>query len=133
MSEVLQRYGVDVCRTEYGKQLGGGLFEFRLGNDSDELIAKHAVEVEAKAEGPEAVAQFERLQHRYYLGGQIAMLRAHRGMSQEELLAKTGIDQSEISKIERGMGNPTEDTLANLGHALGVRLAYVSEREAVAV
>ncbi|HAF09643.1 MAG TPA: hypothetical protein DCK98_06115 [Chloroflexi bacterium] len=42
MSEVLQRYGVDVCRTEYGKQLGGGLFEFRLGNDSDELIAKHA-------------------------------------------------------------------------------------------
>ncbi|HAF09642.1 MAG TPA: hypothetical protein DCK98_06110 [Chloroflexi bacterium] len=91
------------------------------------------LEVEAKAEGPEAVAQFERLQHRYYLGGQIAMLRAHRGMSQEELQAKTGIDQSEISKIERGMGNPTEDTLANLGHALGVRLAYVSERDAVAV
>lgn len=41
MSEVLQRYGLGVCRTEYGKQLGDGLFEFRLRHDSDEIIAKH--------------------------------------------------------------------------------------------
>ncbi len=41
MSEILERYGIDVCETEYGKQLGGGLFEFRLRHDSDEIIAKH--------------------------------------------------------------------------------------------
>ncbi|HEX9494220.1 MAG TPA: hypothetical protein VGA38_00500 [Candidatus Limnocylindria bacterium] len=41
MNEVLQRYGIEVCRTEYGKHLGGGLFEFRLRHDSDEIIAKH--------------------------------------------------------------------------------------------
>ena len=41
MSEVLQRYGVEVCGTEYGKHLGDGLFEFRLRHDSDEIIAKH--------------------------------------------------------------------------------------------
>ena len=41
MSEVLERYGIDVCGTEYGKQLGQGLFEFRLRHDSDEIIAKH--------------------------------------------------------------------------------------------
>jgi hypothetical protein len=27
---VLQRLGAAVCGTEFGKQLGGGLFEFRL-------------------------------------------------------------------------------------------------------
>lgn len=30
MNRVLQVHGVGVCGTEHGKQLGGGLFEFRL-------------------------------------------------------------------------------------------------------
>ncbi|MGV3623649.1 MAG: hypothetical protein ACO1OB_22710 [Archangium sp.] len=30
MRQVLQQFGVDVCRSEYGKQLGQGLFEFRV-------------------------------------------------------------------------------------------------------
>jgi hypothetical protein len=33
MHIVLQRLGVAVCGTEFGKQLGGGLFEFRLRGD----------------------------------------------------------------------------------------------------
>jgi hypothetical protein len=33
MNEVLQQLGVAVCGTEFGKQLGGGLFEFRLRRD----------------------------------------------------------------------------------------------------
>ncbi len=33
MQVVLQRLGVAVCGTEFGKQLGGGLFEFRLRGD----------------------------------------------------------------------------------------------------
>lgn len=41
LSEVLEKIGLDVCDTEYGKQLGGGLFEFRLRHDADEIIAKH--------------------------------------------------------------------------------------------
>jgi len=41
MSEVLERYGIEVCGTEHGKHLGDGLFEFRLRHDSDEIIAKH--------------------------------------------------------------------------------------------
>ncbi len=39
--EVLQRYGIGVCGTEYGQQLGRGLFEFRLRHDADEIIGKH--------------------------------------------------------------------------------------------
>jgi len=30
MREILQRHGVGVCGTEFGRQLGNGLFEFRL-------------------------------------------------------------------------------------------------------
>ena len=30
---ILEEHGIDVCRTEYGRQLGGGLFEFRLRHD----------------------------------------------------------------------------------------------------
>lgn len=40
MSEILQMIGKDVCESEYGKNLGGGLYEFRLRQDSDEIIAK---------------------------------------------------------------------------------------------
>lgn len=30
MRQVLQQFGADVCRSEYGKHLGQGLFEFRV-------------------------------------------------------------------------------------------------------
>lgn len=39
LREVLQRYGVEVCKGEWGKQLGGGLFEFRVRRGADEVIA----------------------------------------------------------------------------------------------
>jgi DNA-binding XRE family transcriptional regulator len=37
MNEVLQLHGVGVCATKFGKQLGEGLFEFRLGRDLREI------------------------------------------------------------------------------------------------
>jgi phage-related protein len=30
MREILQEHGINVCGTRFGRQLGGGLFEFRL-------------------------------------------------------------------------------------------------------
>jgi hypothetical protein len=38
---VLARQGLDVCRSEWGKQLGGGLAEFRLRHDAREVSASH--------------------------------------------------------------------------------------------
>lgn len=35
MREVLQAHGVAVCKSSMGKQLGGGIFEFRLRTKSD--------------------------------------------------------------------------------------------------
>lgn len=36
MRLVLQEKGIGVCGSEFGKQLGGGLFEFRLRRDIDD-------------------------------------------------------------------------------------------------
>lgn len=91
------------------------------------------LQAEAKAEGPEAVAQLEQLAHRYKLGAQIIALRVENGLTQKRLSELTGIDQGEISRIERGGVNATEDTLARVGHALGVELSYVRPKELVAV
>lgn len=40
MREILQELGVGVCGTEFGKQLGSGLFEFRLRQKPGEVRPK---------------------------------------------------------------------------------------------
>jgi len=45
MNVVLQSLGVEVCGTEFGKQLGGGLFEFRLRRDLHESSSMGDAEV----------------------------------------------------------------------------------------
>ena len=53
----------------------------------------------------------------------VASARALSGMSQKQLAAATGIDQSDISKIERGVANPSVSTLERIAKALGGTLA----------
>jgi len=53
----------------------------------------------------------------------VSSARAQAGMSQTELSAATGIDQSDISKIERGAANPSVSTLSRIADALGARLS----------
>ena len=53
----------------------------------------------------------------------VASARALSGMSQKQLAAATGIDQSDISKIERGVANPSISTLERIAKALGGQLA----------
>ncbi|MCC6810151.1 MAG: hypothetical protein IT381_22160 [Deltaproteobacteria bacterium] len=41
MQHVLQAYGTAVCKTRYGRQLGAGLFEFRLDENLREIVHKY--------------------------------------------------------------------------------------------
>ena len=91
------------------------------------------IEAEAEVEGPEAVAHLHSLHHRFRLASELVTLRRTRAVSQRQLAEATGIHQSDISRIERGVGNPTEDTLARLGRALGARLTFVLDGDGVAV
>ena len=56
-------------------------------------------------------------------GSAVASARAMSGLSQKQLAAVTGIDQSDISKIERGMANPSVATLERIAGALGGQLS----------
>lgn len=44
MNEILQRDGIGVCGTEFGKQLGQGLFEFRVRASSADILGPGAAD-----------------------------------------------------------------------------------------
>ena len=53
-----------------------------------------------------------------------AMLDARKatGMTQKQLAEATGINQADISKLERGSGNPSLRTLQRLAAGMGMRV-----------
>ena len=57
----------------------------------------------------------------------VAAARAAVGISQKRLATLTGIDQSDISKIERGVANPSVATLDRIAKAMGGRLSIAIE------
>ncbi|MBR5668976.1 MAG: helix-turn-helix transcriptional regulator, partial [Spirochaetales bacterium] len=48
--------------------------------------------------------------------------RGKADITQKQLSELTGIDQSDISKIERGVANPSVSTLERIARALGGKL-----------
>ena len=57
----------------------------------------------------------------------VSAARAAAGISQKQLAALSGIDQSDISKIERGIANPSVATLDRIARALGGQLSISIE------
>lgn len=86
------------------------------------------LEEETRRAGPAAVARAEALKAQYTLATELILLRKQRGLTQRQLSARTGIQQSEISRIEVGRANPTAATLAALARALGGELRIVPAR-----
>ena len=56
------------------------------------------------------------------VGEAVAAARAKKGLSQKELSDLTGIDQSDLSRIERGIANPSVNTLNRIAKALDAKL-----------
>ena len=63
------------------------------------------------------------------IGEEVHFARACEDMSQVQLASLTGIDQSDISKIERGVANPSVGTLKRIAQALGYELHVTFEKE----
>jgi len=57
------------------------------------------------------------------LGAYIRAARRKLRLSQVQVSLSTGIDQAEISRIESGRANPTQETFDRLGSALGLSLS----------
>ncbi|HPF29048.1 MAG TPA: helix-turn-helix transcriptional regulator, partial [Lachnospiraceae bacterium] len=56
------------------------------------------------------------------LAANLSETRERVGITQKQLSEKTGIYQADISKIERGIGNPSLSTLKRLADGMGVVL-----------
>ena len=61
------------------------------------------------------------------VGDVVMAARARKGITQKELSEITGIDQSDISKIERGVSNPSVSTLSRIADALDSKLVIMME------
>ena len=56
------------------------------------------------------------------IGEAVMSARAEKGFTQKELAKASGINQADISKIEKGIANPTVTTLRRIASALGMKL-----------
>ena len=62
----------------------------------------------------------------YALAVQVVELREKQGLPQVQLAERSGVDQADISRIERGSAFPNEKTLIRIADALDADLALVA-------
>lgn len=78
--------------------------------------------LEQQMQDPEFAAEFEAQQPEYEAIRALIAARLERKMTQKELAKRTGIRQSNLSRIESGVCSPTIDTLARIAAGLGKTL-----------
>jgi len=74
-------------------------------------------------------AHLDAQMRRFDLAGQLLSLRLDTGLTQQQLAERSGISQADISRCERGVGNPTRATLDALTAALDAHLEVVRNRQ----
>lgn len=57
-----------------------------------------------------------------HVGIELLKARENAGMTQKELAKKTGVHQANISKIERGLANPSLSLLNRLASGMGMKM-----------
>ena len=72
---------------------------------------------------PEIRKEYDALAPEYAIVHAMLEARMSQGMTQQQLAEKTGIKQGDISKLERGNGNPSLRTLQRLADGLGMKLS----------
>ena len=78
------------------------------------------------AMAPDAKTQRDVFAEAYDIAMQVVALREGAGLTQAELAARTGIDQGDISRIERGATSPTARTLQRIAEALDADVRLVA-------
>ena len=78
--------------------------------------------LDKQLENPEFRKEWESLEPEYAIMQALIDARTEAGITQTELSRRTGIAQTDISKLERGNGNPSLKTLKRLAEGLGMTL-----------
>jgi DNA-binding XRE family transcriptional regulator len=92
-----------------------------MGKTYDEIMAARRAR-----SAPEAKVWAESFAESYDIAAKVMALRLERGLTQADLAARAGIDQADISRIERGTTSPTWRTLQRVLAALDARIEIVS-------
>lgn len=79
------------------------------------------VEEEARREGAAAIGDLRAKELKYTIISSLLTRRQELHLTQSALAARSGVAQTEISRIERGRKSPTIDTYSRLAAALGLR------------
>lgn len=88
------------------------------------------IEVETIYENGKTVKTVD-LPLRLKVAHEITEARAKAGLSQKELSDRTGIDQSDISKIETGKANPSISTMERIAKALGTEVTITFDEKTI--
>lgn len=78
----------------------------------------------------ESKARRKQFAEAYRIGLDLHDLRCKHQLTQQELAEKSGVDQADISRIERGSIRPNTATLERLGDVLGAELRFVERTPA---
>lgn len=75
---------------------------------------------------PEAASDRAVFEHAYDVAMQLVELREKHGLTQAQLAERSGVDQGDISRIERGATSPTARTLQRIADALEADVRLVA-------
>jgi DNA-binding XRE family transcriptional regulator len=92
-----------------------------MGPKYEDLVAERLASLSA-----ESKAQREVFEQAYDIAMQVIELRERHGLTQAELAARCGVDQADISRIERGSTSPTSRTLQRIAAALDADVRLVA-------
>ena len=71
---------------------------------------------------PETKREYDAMEPEFQLILALLELRNEQNLTQQELADRTGINRSDISKIEHGNANPSLKTMKRLAAAMGKRV-----------
>ena len=86
-----------------------------MGTNFDDFLAE-------QLKDPEIKKEWDALQPQRAIIQAMIDARKESGLTQKELSERTGIAQSDISKLERGNANPSLRTLQRLAEGMGMKL-----------
>jgi ribosome-binding protein aMBF1 (putative translation factor) len=79
-------------------------------------------DLEQRLKNPQFREEYEQLESDFVIMQALIDARKKLGLTQQQLAQRTKINQADISKIEKGISNPSLNTLKKLAKGMNMRL-----------
>jgi ribosome-binding protein aMBF1 (putative translation factor) len=79
-------------------------------------------DLEQRLKNPQFREEYEQLESDFIIMQALIDARKKLGLTQQQLAQRTKINQADISKIEKGISNPSLNTLKKLAKGMNMRL-----------